>query len=154
MNIDEFPSLDFLLPYTGNALQTKLLLGAAAGLVFGITLLLLSSVLVVRVRRNRRARCSASDDASSTTTVAAVASSAANNHRHSSDRATAAIIAAADCDADLLALGSTNPPLLGNSDKCGSGFGVDTPKMRAFAANAEGIDGFDTNPDIIPMKGN
>lgn len=58
MNIDEFPSLDFLLPYTGNTLQTKLLLGAFAGLVFGIMLILLSSLLIIRWRRGRRKRLS------------------------------------------------------------------------------------------------
>lgn len=53
MNIDEFPSLDFLLPYTGNTLQTKLLLGALVGLVFGIMLILISSILVIRLRRKK-----------------------------------------------------------------------------------------------------
>lgn len=58
MNIDEFPSLDFLLPYTGNTLQTKLLLGALVGLVFGIMLILISSILVIRLRRKKSATTS------------------------------------------------------------------------------------------------
>lgn len=53
MNIDEFPSLDFLLPYTGNSLQTKLLLGAVAGLVFGILLILIASMVILRLKRKR-----------------------------------------------------------------------------------------------------
>ncbi|XP_037033009.1 nephrin-like isoform X2 [Bradysia coprophila] len=50
---DEFPSLDFLLPYTGNSLQTKLLLGAVAGLVFGILLILIASMVILRLKRKR-----------------------------------------------------------------------------------------------------
>lgn len=62
MNIDEFPSLDFLLPYTGNTLQTKLLLGALVGLVFGIMLILISSILVIRLRRKKSATTSSMHD--------------------------------------------------------------------------------------------
>lgn len=54
MNLDEFPSLDFLLPYTGNALQMKLIIGALVGLVTGILLIVISSLLVIRVRRKKK----------------------------------------------------------------------------------------------------
>lgn len=55
MNLDEFPSLDFLLPYTGNTtLQMKLIFGALTGLVAGIMLILIASVLVFRFRRKKR----------------------------------------------------------------------------------------------------
>lgn len=55
MNLDEFPSLDFLLPYTGNTtLQMKLIFGALVGLVAGIMLILISSLLIYRYRRKKR----------------------------------------------------------------------------------------------------
>lgn len=65
MNLDEFPSLDFLLPYTGNALQMKLIIGALVGLVTGILLIVISSLLVIRVRRKKKQSGNASSMADS-----------------------------------------------------------------------------------------
>lgn len=61
MNLDEFRSFDFLLPYTGNALQLKLIFGAVAGLVTGILLIVIISLLVIRVRRKKRQPVSLQD---------------------------------------------------------------------------------------------
>lgn len=51
---DEFPSLDFLLLYTGNTLQMKLIFGALAGLCTGILLIVIVSLLLLRIRRTKK----------------------------------------------------------------------------------------------------
>lgn len=205
MNIDEFPSLDFLLPYTGNKLQTKLLLGGAAVLVFSIVLLFLAVVLVLRVRRNRRSARSTElsvggggsgsssgcggggsgiagvpagdgngglsssstvggggggalagtlgisgvDDMMQSTLIGGGGVGVGSTNVSAAKKATAA--AAAEAASDKLmgqaGVGATGP---------GASYG-DVTKMRGvggFAGNTDSLDGFDTNPDIIPLKGN
>lgn len=133
MNIDEFPSLDFLLPYTGNTLQTKLLLGALAGLVFGIMLILLSSILIIRVRRKRRKRSSAGIAASG-----------------------GSVIDGGNTDGENLGIiGQDNIETQTSAgtiqQSFGGGIGGDLGIRAGGLAGS--IDSLDKNPDIIPSQG-
>lgn len=193
MNIDEFPSLDFLLPYTGNKLQTKLLLGAAGGLVFGIMLLFLAVGLVLRIRRNRRAVRSSELSTSSSGIIgggagasgggggggggsgiggAGIAGVGDGLSSSSIGGGTAAGTLGVHGAGDMM--GSMQSTLIGGGGGCaamrttdtatvndnlmGTGHGGDTAKSRGgggfLGGGTDGMDGFDTNPDIIPLKGN
>lgn len=132
MNIDEFPSLDFLLPYTGNTLQTKLLLGAFAGLVFGIMLILLSSLLIIRWRRGRRKRLSG---------VVGLAGP---------DGLTMSALSSSGCGAlgggdQTLNAGTTEQSFGGN-------VGYNESALRGGGHDGS-VDSLDKNPDIIPSQG-
>lgn len=133
MNIDEFPSLDFLLPYTGNTLQTKLLLGAFAGLVFGIMLILLSSLLIIRWRRGRRKRLSG---------VVGLAGP---------DGITMPTLSTSGCGGGLsggdqtLSAGTTEQSFGGNG-------GYNESALRGGGHDGS-VDSLDKNPDIIPSQG-
>lgn len=133
MNIDEFPSLDFLLPYTGNTLQTKLLLGAFAGLVFGIMLILLSSLLIIRWRRGRRKRLSG---------VVGLAGP---------DGLTMPPLSSSGRGGGLggdqtLSAGTTEQSFSGN------GGGYNESMLRGGGHDGS-VDSLDKNPDIIPSQG-
>lgn len=141
---DEFPSLDFLLPYTGNTLQTKLLLGAFAGLVFGIMLILVSSLLIVRWRRSRRKRLAASSDVASAVASGCGGSSSIPNNN------------IVDTGQTISTGNSVEQSFGGGGGGLCSVGGYGNTTLRTIGGTGVitgSTDSLDKNPDIIPAQG-
>lgn len=124
MNLDEFPSLDFLL--SGNTLQMKLIFGALAGLLAGILLIIISSLLVMRVRRKKRQNSSVSMQSSMLVDTSTAGSrSCANGTGNDGGNA-----------------GGLNTLAVG---------GELNTNANVHGGMSESTDSLDKNPDIIPQ---
>lgn len=138
MKLDEFPSLDFLLPYTGNTLQVKLIFGALAGLCTGILLIVITSLLIIRIRRKKRQNGNVSSMQGSMLVDTTTASTAGNRN---------------------ITNGNGNEGVGGGVSNMGGIAGLNTLPVSGElnkGANINGVltdstDSLDKNPDIIPQ---
>lgn len=138
MKLDEFPSLDFLLPYTGNTLQVKLIFGALAGLCTGILLIVITSLLIIRIRRKKRQNGNVSSMQGSMLVDTTTASTAGNRNTTN---------------------GNGNEGVGGGVSNMGGIAGLNTLPVSGElnkGANINGVlsastDSLDKNPDIIPQ---